>query len=86
MKITKCDKHNTLIIILESNEEGLFSSKLDATVIFFDSRKKPYLKRSVRGQCDENCPAVSKVLAGLETPLPPVDISAVSLSGNPNLF
>lgn len=66
MKTIKCNKHNTLIVVLEPSEEGFFSSNLDATVVFFDSRKKPYLKRSVRGQCDENCPTVSKILTALE--------------------
>lgn len=62
MKTVKCDKHNTLIVVLEPSEEGIFSSKLDATVVFYDERKVPYLKRFIRGGCDDNCPTVMKTI------------------------
>jgi hypothetical protein len=86
MKTVKCTKHNTLIVILDPDEERIFTSKLDTTVVFFDSHKKPYLKRCIRGQCDENCPTVDKVLTSLEPAVPQRDISDVLLSENPNLF
>lgn len=62
MKTVKCAAHDNLIVVLEPSEEGIFSSKLDATVVFFDERKAPYLKRFVRGGCDDDCPSVKKAI------------------------
>jgi hypothetical protein len=66
MRTLKCDKHNNLIVVLEPREEAIFSSKLDATVVFYDARGKPYLKRYVRGRCDENCSVVGRLLTSLD--------------------
>ena len=61
----KCDKHSNLIVVLEPREEAIFSSKLDATVVFYDGQGKLYLKRYVRGGCDAGCPTVIKALAAI---------------------
>jgi len=61
MKNIYCKLHSNPIIILESGEEGIFSSKMEATVVMYDSRKKPYLKKFVIGKCDDNCPVVKGI-------------------------
>jgi len=62
MKNVYCELHNNLIIILEPGEEGVFSDKMEATVVVYDSKKKPYLKRFVIGSCDDDCPTVKEIL------------------------
>jgi len=61
MQTIKCNKHDALILVLQPGEEFIFTNKLQATVIFYDSRGSPYLKRFIRGRCDEDCPTVKKI-------------------------
>jgi hypothetical protein len=70
VRTIKCQTHETLVVVLEPQEEALFSADLDATVVFFDGRGRPYLKRFVRGGCDDNCPEVRRLFRELERPKP----------------
>jgi len=62
METINCDLHGNSVLIFESNEEYMYSDKIEGTIVFYDSRDKKYLKKYTIGQCDETCPIVQTIL------------------------
>ena len=62
MQTVNCKVHNNSIIIFEPDELYMYSDKIEATIIFYDSLGKKYLKKYTSGQCDENCEMVKNLL------------------------
>ena len=65
MRTVKCDKHDTLIVVLKSSEEYIFSDNLMATVVFYDASVGPYLKRYFFEKCTDDCSTVKKIFKKL---------------------
>lgn len=63
MKTIHCELHNIDIVIYHKNQRVFFKDdNRQEVAIFYDTNGKKYLKRSLIGQCDENCPTVQNAL------------------------
>lgn len=62
MRTIHCNIHNNNIFIFKLKEQFLFTKDIDATVIFYDSRTKKYLKKYTINKCDENCQTIKELL------------------------
>ena len=62
MQIIHCDIHNIDIKIYDKEDELYFKDDNSPEVSVFSNGDKKYLKRFVRGLCDENCETIKNIL------------------------